>query len=150
MAVLTVTNPLIQVYIIHSAVLALKLIAVSSMTGYTRLTRRVFANPEDVKNFRGVVKLDDPVVERTRRAHMNDLENIPAFWILGALYVTTGPGIGWTTLLFRVFTVCRIIHTVVYVLPVVPQPSRAIAYGIPYIINWYMGIQVVSYYINNL
>ncbi|XP_013144610.1 PREDICTED: microsomal glutathione S-transferase 1-like [Papilio polytes] len=147
MSVLNVINPLFQAYIVYSAILTLKLIAVSSMTGYTRLTRRVFSNPEDVKNFRGVVKLDDPVVERTRRAHMNDLENIPPFWILGALYITTGPGLAWTTLLFRSFTVCRIIHTIVYILPV-PQPSRAIAYGIPYIINWYMGIQVVSFYIS--
>nr|NP_001299694.1 microsomal glutathione S-transferase 1-like [Papilio xuthus]BAM19928.1 microsomal glutathione S-transferase-like [Papilio xuthus] len=140
MAMLTVTNPLIQAYILHSALLALKLIAISSMTGFTRLSRRVFANPEDVKKFRGVVKFDDPVIERTRRAQMNDLENIPAFWILGAFYVTTGPGLGWTTVLFRMFTVCRFIHTFVHVLPVIPQPSRAIAYGIPYLINWYMGL----------
>lgn len=106
-----------------------------------------FSNPEDAKLFRGKVKFDDATIERVRRAHLNDLENIPAFWLLGALYLTTGPMTAVATNLFRVYTVFRIIHTIVYAVIPLPQPSRAIAYAVPYIIKWYMGIQVILYYI---
>ncbi|XP_047536763.1 microsomal glutathione S-transferase 1-like [Vanessa atalanta] len=150
MSVIPISNPVVQSYILYSAILALKLISVSTLTSLVRMTRGVYSNPEDAKALRGKVKLDDPAVERTRRAHLNDLENIPAFWILGALYVTTGPVAAWATLLFRVYTVSRIIHTIVYAVVPLPQPTRAIAYIIPTVIMWYMGIQVVLYYMSAL
>nr|WAS27878.1 glutathione S-transferase [Mythimna separata] len=151
MVALTLDNPLVQSYIVYTAILALKLLALSPMTGMTRVARGVFANPEDAKSMKGgKVKYDDPVIERIRRAHLNDLENIPAFWVLAALYVTTNPAVAWATLLFRVFTVCRIIHTIVYAVVPLPQPARGIAFGIPLLINFYMGAQVVLYYITAL
>lgn len=150
MSVIQLTNPVVQSYIVYSAILALKLLFLSSLTPFVRISRGVFANPEDAKAFRGKVKYDDPTVERTRRAHLNDLENIPAFWILGALYVTTGPAAAWATLLFRTYTISRIIHTIVYAIVPLPQPSRALAYFIPYFIMWYMGVQVVLFYITAL
>lgn len=150
MVALSLDNPLVQSYIVYSAILALKLLALSPMTGTMRLIRGAFANPEDAKALRGKVKFDDPVVERLRRAHLNDLENIPAFWVLGALYLTTGPVAAWATLLFRVYTVGRILHTVVYAIIPLPQPARGIAFGIPALISFYMGAQVVLYYITAL
>ncbi|XP_046968684.1 uncharacterized protein LOC124536233 [Vanessa cardui] len=150
MSVIPISNPIVQSYILYSAILALKLISLSALTGLTRMTRGIYANPEDAKILRGKVKFDDPTVERIRRAHLDDLENIPAFWILGALYVTTGPATAWATLLFRVYTVSRIIHTIVYAVVPLPQPARSIAYIIPNVIMWYMGIQVVLYYISAL
>ncbi|XP_046968673.1 uncharacterized protein LOC124536223 [Vanessa cardui] len=150
MSVIPISNPVVQSYILYSAILALKLISVSALTALTRMTRGIYANPEDAKALRGKVKFDDPAVERTRRAHLNDLENIPAFWILGALYVTTSPVAAWATLLFRVYTVSRIIHTIVYAVVPLPQPARAIAYIVPSVIMWYMGVQVVLYYISAL
>ncbi|CAH2099875.1 unnamed protein product [Euphydryas editha] len=149
MSVIPISDPVVQSYILYSAILALKLLSVSTLTTLVRISKGVFANPEDAK-LGGKVKLDDPAVERTRRAHRNDLENIPAFWILGALYVTTGPAAAWATLLFRVYTVSRIIHTIVYAVIPFPQPARGIAYGIPYLIKWYMGVQVILYYITAL
>lgn len=151
MVSLTLNNPVVQAYIVHSAILALKLLSLTVFTALARMTRRIFANPEDAKMLRGgKVKYDDPIVERIRRAHLNDLENIPAFWILGAFYVTTGPAATFATLLFRLFTVFRILHTIVYAVIPLPQPSRAIAFGIPYIIMLYMGIQVILYYVTAL
>ncbi|GBP78287.1 Microsomal glutathione S-transferase 1 [Eumeta japonica] len=56
------------------------------------LLNGVYSNLEDVKlQSIGQIKFDDPDVERVRRAHLNDLENIPAFWVLGALYASTAP-----------------------------------------------------------
>lgn len=151
MVALALNNPAVQAYILYSAILALKLLILSPMTGVTRVIRGVFANPEDAKTIKGgKVKFDDPVVERIRRAHLNDLENIPAFWVLGALYVTTGPVAAWATLLFRAYTLGRILHTIVYAVVPLPQPARAIAFVVPAFISFYMGLQVILYYITAL
>lgn len=139
-------EPIVQSFIFYSAALALKMLVVTVMTSMTRLARGVFANPEDAKATKGKVKYDDPAVERVRRAHLNDMENIPVFWVLGALYLTTDPVAAWALLLFRVYTVSRIIHTIVYAVVPLPQPARGIAFGVPYIIKWYMGLMVLLHY----
>ncbi|VVC94193.1 unnamed protein product [Leptidea sinapis] len=149
-SIISLSNPVLQSYIVHSIILALKLLSVSTLTTLTRQYLKVFSNAEDAKFFKGNVKFDDPIVERTRRAHLNDLENIPAFWIIAAFYVTTNPTALLAVMLFRVYTVCRIVHTLVYALFSCPQPIRAFAYAIPYLIKWYMGLQVVLYYITSI
>ncbi|XP_047033528.1 uncharacterized protein LOC124640008 [Helicoverpa zea] len=148
---ITAFNPVVQSYILYSAILAFKLLILSPVTGATRMSRRVFANPEDAKLLKGAkVKYDDPVVERFRRAHLNDLENIPAFWVLGALYVTTGPVAAWATLLFRVYTLGRILHTIVYAVVPLPQPARILAFVFPASVSFYMASQVILHYITAL
>ncbi|CAB3237279.1 unnamed protein product [Arctia plantaginis] len=147
MVALTLNDPVVQSYIVYTAILALKMLAMSPMTATMRVMRGVFANPEDAKAGKGKVKFDDPIVERIRRAHLNDLENIPAFWVLAALYVTTGPAAAWATLLFRVFTVARIIYTIVYAIIPIPPPARGIAYVVALTVNFYMTVQVILYYI---
>ncbi|XP_072935931.1 microsomal glutathione S-transferase 1-like [Epargyreus clarus] len=134
----------------NAGILALKVLTMAVLTGRVRYRKNVFANEEDAKKKKGVVKYDDPDVERVRRAHLNDLENIPVFWVLGALYLTTGPSTECATMLFRVYTAGRIIHTLVYAVKPMPQPSRGIAYGIPYLIKWYMGAKVIMHYIGAL
>ncbi len=54
-------------------------------------------------------------VERVRRAHRNDMENIFVFFALAAFYVTTGPAAATANWLFRIFTIARYVHTFVYV-----------------------------------
>jgi glutathione S-transferase len=145
---ISLKDPVVQSYIFYSAVLAIKLFMVAALTARVRMAKKVFANEEDAKAIKGKVKLDDPDVERVRRAHLNDLENIPAFWILGALYVTTAPAVWWAKILFRAFAAGRIIHTFVYAIKPLPQPARGIAFGIPLVINMYMGVQVILYYLS--
>lgn len=143
-------QPAVQSYIVYSGILALKVLGVTFLTSKARYTKKVFANPEDAKAVQGKVKLDDPDVERVRRAHLNDLENIPAFWLLGALFLTTSPEVAWATLLFRIYTAGRILHTFVYAVHPLPQPARGIAFGVPFLIKLYMGAKVVMYYITAL
>ncbi|KAG6458650.1 hypothetical protein O3G_MSEX010987, partial [Manduca sexta] len=144
---LSLDSALVQTYIVHSAILAIKLLLLAPLTGLARVTKGAFANPEDAKLLGGKVKHDDKTVERIRRAHLNDLENIPAFWILGGLYLTTDPVAAWATLLFRSYTVCRFLHTFVYAILPLPQPSRILAFVVPFLINLYMGFQIVLHYI---
>jgi len=46
-------------------------------------------------------------VDRLRRMHCNDLENIPAFWIAGLLLVTTAPPLLPAQLLMYGFVTAR-------------------------------------------
>ncbi len=65
--------------------------------------RQAFANPEDASGVKGgKVMIGDPDVERVRRAHLNDIENIIPFVLLAAVYLTTGPSLGTASLLFKV------------------------------------------------
>lgn len=135
-----------QSYMFYSGVLALKMMGVSILTSRQRYRKNVFANEEDAKTKNGKVKFDDPDVERVRRAHLNDLENIPAFWIVGALYLTTGPSSALATNLFRMYAAGRVLHTFVYAVKPLPQPARGIAFGVPFFITLYMGVKVIQYY----
>lgn len=150
MVPVSIAEPAVRSYIVYSGILAVKVLGMSALTAMVRHKKKVFANEEDAKATKGLVKYDDPDVERVRRAHLNDLENIPAFWVLGALYLTTGPSTELATTLFRVYAAGRIIHTIVYAVKPLPQPARGIAYGIPYLINLFMGVKVVSHYIGAL
>ena len=90
---------------------------------YFRITKtpfqQAFANPEDATGVKGgKVIIGDPDVERVRRAHLNDIENILPFVILAAIFLTTAPSVGTAKLLFRVFTAARYIHTFVYLFAV--------------------------------
>merc|ERR550519_1162744 len=103
----------------------------SFLTAFFRFSRGAFANPEDVadkpaEERKKWLKID-PDVERVRRCHQNDLENIIPFVAVGLLYSLSGPDLSTALIHFRVFAASRIIHTVVYVTPL-PQPSRALSW----------------------
>nr|UQS35838.1 glutathione-S-transferase microsomal 2 [Plodia interpunctella] len=148
MAAIPFDNPAVQSFILYSAILAIKLLILSPITGFTRIIKRSFANPEDSKFLGGRVKTDDRV-ERFRRAHLNDLENIPAFWILGALYLTTGPNVVWATQLFRVYAAARVSHTIFHAIYPVLQ-IRGLSFTTALLINAYMSVQVILQYITAL
>ncbi|XP_075982750.1 microsomal glutathione S-transferase 1-like [Anticarsia gemmatalis] len=150
MVSISLADPTVQSYIFYSGILALKLLFVGVLTGIQRHKKNVFANEEDAKGRKGVVKFNDEDVERPRRSHLNDLENIPAFWILGALYLTTGPSAALATWLFRIYTVGRVMFTYVYAINPLPPPTRSMSFGIPYFITLYMGFRVIQHYVGAL
>ncbi|KAI5634771.1 MAPEG family domain-containing protein [Phthorimaea operculella] len=145
-----VSEPLVETFVAHSAVLALKVLGMSFLTARQRIKKKVFANEEDAVRSGAKVKYDDPDVERVRRAHLNDLENIPVFWIVGGLYLTTGPSPVVATWLIRAFTASRVLHTLVYAVKPMPQPARGLAFGIANFITIYMGVKVVMHYFHAL
>lgn len=146
MASISLGDPAAQSYMFYSGLLALKMFGVTFLTSRQRYSKKVFANEEDAKSKNGKIKFDDPDVERVRRAHLNDLENIPAFWVLGALYLTTGPSASLATNLFRIYAGGRVLHTFVYAVKPLPQPARGICFGVPFLITIYMGVKVIQYY----
>ncbi len=76
------------------------------------------------------------------RNHLNDLENIPVYLIIGLLYVLTGPSPGAALWHFRLFTGSRIVHTISYQLGL--QPWRALSFmvGLGVIVS--MAIQILT------
>jgi glutathione S-transferase len=53
-------------------------------------------------------------VERMRRIHMNDLENIPFFLLAGFLYVLTEPPLLLAQVLFYGYVATRLLHFLAY------------------------------------
>ncbi|XP_075154509.1 microsomal glutathione S-transferase 1 isoform X3 [Haematobia irritans] len=114
-----------------------------------RFLRKVFPNQEDLffKNIE--VQFNDPHVERVRRAHRNDMENILPYFTMALAYICTNPNPTLACNLFRVAAVARILHTLVYAFYPVPQPSRVIAFATMFVITMYMacavGLQTLKY-----
>ncbi|KAG5890849.1 hypothetical protein JTB14_016282 [Gonioctena quinquepunctata] len=121
------------------------MVFMSSFTGILRFKHKAFANEEDTKNRHVKVKVDENV-ERVRRAHLNDVENIPLFFVSAFMYVLTDPSEYVAKILFLVYTAARIVHTVVYAVVVVPQPARALSFGIGTLITIYMTVRGILHF----
>jgi glutathione S-transferase len=117
MAALTLDNPVFATYVITSAIMALKVMGQGWMTVY-RMSKvgGGYASPEDLQQ--GLInKAPDQsqlnvneYVDRSRRMHRNDLENIPAFWLAGFLFVVVNPSTWLAHLLMYGFVAARLLH----------------------------------------
>lgn len=85
-------------------------------------------------------------VERIRRAHLNDIENILPFMIVALLYTLTNPNVILAMMLIRVAALSRFCHTIVYAVYPVRQPARAICYFVMFLITCFMAIYCVVCY----
>ena len=114
------------------------------------LKNQTFANPEDLSLGKDVkaVNFNDPTVERIRRAHQNDLENIIPFILVGGFYLTTNPSLATAQILFRTFTAARLIHSLAY-LGSIRQPVRGLAFAAGLFVNVFMAISVIKNYIGH-
>nr|XP_034983202.1 microsomal glutathione S-transferase 1 [Zootoca vivipara]XP_034983203.1 microsomal glutathione S-transferase 1 [Zootoca vivipara]XP_034983204.1 microsomal glutathione S-transferase 1 [Zootoca vivipara] len=134
-------------YTFHAVILIVKMMLMSPLTGYLRMKNKAFANPEDVATFvKGEAAKKylrtDPDVERVRRLHRNDLENIIPFLFIAFFYSFTG--ISETTALihFRIFTAARLLHTIAYLVPL-PQPCRGLGFGVGLLVTFSMIFQLL-------
>jgi glutathione S-transferase len=117
MTALSFENPVFRVYAVAAGILILKMASQSWITVYRMLKVNAgMRNPEDARvspmNPHGHPGQLDPneYVERSRRMHGNDVENIPIFLVAGLLYVCSGPGLGAATALFATYVVSRLAH----------------------------------------
>ena len=65
---------------------------------------------------------------RCRRAHRNDLENIPTFLVLALVAVLVGVPTAGLWICFGAFVVARVAHSIFYLSAT--QPWRSRSYGI--------------------
>jgi uncharacterized MAPEG superfamily protein len=117
MTALTLENPAFATYLIASAIMVLKVMGQGWMTVFRMLKVSAgFASPEDLQS--GLInRAPDPsqlevneYVDRSRRMHRNDLENIPAFWAAGFLFVAISPVLWLAQILLYGFVVARLVH----------------------------------------
>ncbi|GIW44988.1 MAG: hypothetical protein KatS3mg077_2270 [Candidatus Binatia bacterium] len=123
-------NPAMRLFAITYLLLVLKMLAIGWATSYYRLRKRVFATPEDYA-LQGLSprEVRDEDVERTRRAHQNDLENILPFFAVGFFYALTQPPIGVARVFFVGYLAARVLHSVFYLAALQPWRSLAFALG---------------------
>ncbi|XP_061164788.1 microsomal glutathione S-transferase 1-like isoform X2 [Saccostrea echinata] len=142
-SMLSYDNPLFGKFAFYSGVVIGKTLLMSALTVRQRLTYKIFVNPEDVAYCGGKAPtIGDQGVERVRRCHQNDIENVFPFVFLGFFYILTSPDPWWATLLFRVFALSRCLHTVCY-LASIPQPSRFLTFMTGYVVTGYMAVAVI-------
>uniref|UniRef100_T1P9T3 Microsomal glutathione S-transferase 1 n=1 Tax=Musca domestica TaxID=7370 RepID=T1P9T3_MUSDO len=141
-SLLNLENRVFCCFLLWTSVLVGKMLLMSMLTALQRFRNKVFPNQEDLffKNIE--VAFNDPHVERVRRAHRNDMENILPYFTMALLYICTDPNPTIACNLFRVASVARIIHTLVYAFRPVPQPSRFLAFFVMFLITIYMAIVV--------
>ncbi|XP_055526025.1 microsomal glutathione S-transferase 1-like [Wyeomyia smithii] len=141
-----INEQVLRTYIFWAMVLVGKMLLMSVLTIMQRFRKKAFVNEEDIVTDKKLkLKFDDPDVERVRRAHRNDLENIFTFLAIGFCYMLTNPDPWLAGTIFRLVAAGRIVHTVVYALVIVPQPTRLLAWLVPYAACLYMTAQTLLY-----
>jgi len=121
MNALSMENPVFVTYMIAAAIMILKLMGQGWMT-VSRMVKSDagLLNEEDLqaglanRNPRPEQLEPNRYVERSRRMHRNDLENIPAFLACGLLFVLADPSLLLAKILMYVFVGARLAHTIAY------------------------------------
>merc|ERR1711953_695593 len=142
---INVDDNVFKVYAISIAILMAKTLIMALLTARQRFKHMVFANAEDVAGQeKAKVNFANEGVERVRRCHQNDIENIFPFVFLSGIYiVAVAPSLFAAKCVFYGFTASRLVHSFVY-LQQVPQPSRAPAFFAGMIINYYMVYCIIT------
>lgn len=149
MTAFTIENPVFATWLVAAALTVLKVMGQGWMTVYRMLKVGAgFASAEDLRP--GLInRAPDPAqlevndyVDRSRRMHRNDLENIPAFWVAGLMFVATGPALWLAQVLLYGFVVARGLHFWAYA-TARSHEVRATFYTFGSLIVIYMALHVL-------
>ena len=118
---LSLQDPLFATYVIAATLMILKAVSMSWLTVVRMMAAKGgFRSPEDLKQtplnptpHAGQLAADERV-ERIRRIHLNDLENLPFFLAAGFLYVLTQPSLALAQWLLYGYVVSRFLHFLAY------------------------------------
>jgi glutathione S-transferase len=117
MSLLTLDNMVFRYYAIAATLMIVKLMSQAWITVFRMIKVNAgFRYPEDARKSlanprpRPDQLLPNEYVERSRRMHENDVENIPPFLIAGLLYVCTASGTAVALGLFSVYVLSRFAH----------------------------------------
>ncbi len=150
MSSLSLENPVFVTYMIAGALMILKIMGQGWMTVIRMMGSEAgLLNPEDLRpgpanrnpNPRQLERND--FVERSRRMHRNDLENIPAFLACGVLFVAAGPSYLLANILMYTFVAARFAHTLAYATEQ-SHETRAAFYSIGSIVVVIMALYVLA------
>ncbi len=121
MNLLTLQNPLLTTYLVAASIMVLKAASMSWLTVLRMMqVKGGYRSPEDLKktplNPSPSPEQLQPneAVERVRRIHMNDLENVPFFLAAGFLFILTEPSLLLARVLLYGYVATRLLHFVAY------------------------------------
>jgi glutathione S-transferase len=121
MDTLSLRNPVFATYVIAATLMILKAVSMSWLTVVRMMQEKGgFRSPEDLRRT-PLNPHPDPKqlernerVDRIRRIHMNDLENLPFFLAAGFLYVLTDPSLLLARVLLYGYVLSRLAHFAAY------------------------------------
>lgn len=149
MDTLSLQDPLLATYAIAASLMILKTVGMAWLTVYRMMSEKGgYRSPEDLRRT-PLNPSPDPQqlapnerVERVRRIHQNDLENIPFFLVAGFLYVLTGPPLLLAQLLLYGYVVSRLLHFAAY-LAARTHDTRATLWTIGSLIIVFMAVRTL-------
>jgi glutathione S-transferase len=117
MSLLTFDNLVFRYYAVAAALMIVKMMSQGWITVFRMIkVNGGFRYPEDAQQSLSNPHpgkeqlLPNEYVERSRRMHGNDVENIPLFLAAGMLYVCTAPGDVTALAMFSVYVLSRFAH----------------------------------------
>ena len=123
-----IVDPTMRLFATCAAILVGKMLLTGYATTLLRWRTGYFVTAEDYAFLGRTPPPTDERVERVRRAHRNDLEEILPFLAVGFLFALTEPSYAVAWWLFVPFTAARVLHTVAYGFGI--QPWRSIVFGV--------------------
>lgn len=121
MDTISLQNPVFATYVIAAAIMILKAVAMSWLTVFWMVrVNGGFRSPEDIRKTPlnpapDPKQLDpDERVERVRRIHLNDLENVPFFLVAGLLFALCEPPLWLARVLLYGYVASRLLHFAAY------------------------------------
>lgn len=154
MPLLSFDNPVFAAFAISAAIMVLKAVAMSWLTVVRMMqVKGGFRSPEDLR--RTLLNpapdpkqlLPDERVERIRRIQQNDLENLPFFFMAGALYVLTDPPLALAQWLFYGYAVSRLLHFAAYISGQI-HDIRATLWTVGSLIIVFMAVMALAHALN--
>jgi glutathione S-transferase len=149
MEMLSMHNPLFATYAIAAALMIIKALGMSWLTVFRMMSERGgFRSPEDLRKTPlnpnpSPAQLErNERVERIRRIHLNDLENLPFFLAAGFLYVLTEPSLLLARMLLYGYVISRLLHFAAYA-TARNHETRATLWTIGSVILVFMAIQTL-------
>jgi glutathione S-transferase len=118
---LSFQNPLFATYVIAATLMILKAVSMTWLT----VARMIkinggFRSPEDIRKTPFNPHPDpkqlerNEYVDRVRRIHQNDIENIPIFLVAAFLYILTEPSLWLARALLFGYVALRLLHSAAY------------------------------------
>lgn len=148
MSAYTLDNPVFLTYLLAASLMVLKVMGQGWMTVVRMMkSNSGFASPEDTRQglfnpnpSPSQTDLND-YVDRSRRMHRNDLENVLPFLSAGLLFVAVEPSLILAQILMFGFVITRAAHAVAYA-SARSHETRATFYTIGSLIVIYMALHV--------
>lgn len=146
---ISLANPLFATYAIGASIMILKAVGMSWLTVLRMMQEKGgYRSPEDLRRT-PLNPSPDPSqiqpnerVERIRRIHLNDLENLPFFLVAGFLYVLSEPSLTEARWVLYGYVVSRMLHFAAY-LSARTHDTRATLWTIGSLLLVYMAGRVL-------